>query len=107
MSLEDMPSPLPPPSTSASTRISSSASPSIGDNRGAEGEEEDEEGDTIFGAATAPDTARIILNEPSLRLLRGSSVDYTDELIGSQFKIVGNPRAKSSCGCGTSFDVEF
>jgi hypothetical protein len=29
------------------------------------------------------------------------------ELIGSQFKVVGNPRAKSSCGCGTSFDVGF
>ena len=49
--------------------------------------------------------ARVVLDEPSLELLKGSTVDFTMELIGSQFKIVGNPRAKSSCGCGTSFDV--
>jgi iron-sulfur cluster assembly 2 len=28
------------------------------------------------------------------------------ELIGSQFKIVDNPLATSSCGCGTSFDIK-
>ena len=33
--------------------------------------------------------AKVILDEPSLELLKGSSVDYTMELIGSQFKITG------------------
>ncbi|KAI9725316.1 MAG: hypothetical protein M1828_003331 [Chrysothrix sp. TS-e1954] len=50
--------------------------------------------------------AKIVLDQPSLELLKGSSIDYTMELIGSQFKVVGNPRASSSCGCGTSFDIE-
>lgn len=50
--------------------------------------------------------AEVVLDEPSLELLKGSTVDFTRELIGSQFKIVGNPRATSSCGCGTSFDIE-
>jgi iron-sulfur cluster assembly accessory protein len=49
--------------------------------------------------------AKVIMDEPSLELLKGSSVDYTMELIGSQFKVTGIPGATSSCGCGTSFDV--
>lgn len=71
----------------------------------------DAEEDTIFeGEAdgAAPDTpgaAKVVMDEPSLELLSGSTVDYTTELIGSQFKIVDNPRATSNCGCGTSFDV--
>src|SRR4051794_26760684 len=39
---------------------------------------------------TAP---KIILDAPSLELLKGSKVDFTMELIGSQFKIVDNPLA--------------
>ena len=49
---------------------------------------------------------KVVMDRASLELLDGSSVDYTTELIGSQFKIVDNPRAVSSCGCGTSFDVK-
>ncbi|KAK3301640.1 uncharacterized protein B0T15DRAFT_318728 [Chaetomium strumarium] len=69
--------------------------------------------DTIFtysaddsspGDLTAP---KIILDRPSLELLKGSKVDFTMELIGSQFKIVDNPLATSSCGCGTSFDIKI
>ncbi|KAK5653165.1 hypothetical protein OQA88_9264 [Cercophora sp. LCS_1] len=50
---------------------------------------------------------KIILDGPSLELLKGSKVDFTMELIGSQFKIVDNPLATSSCGCGTSFDIRI
>ncbi|KAI6779153.1 putative iron-sulfur cluster assembly accessory protein Isa2 [Emericellopsis cladophorae] len=69
------------------------------------------EDDTIFqfaedGTAPAPEAPRIILDEPSLDLLKGSKVDFTQELIGAQFKIVDNPLATSSCGCGTSFDIK-
>jgi Fe-S cluster assembly iron-binding protein IscA len=49
---------------------------------------------------------KVAMDSPSLELLEGSKIDYTMELIGSQFKIVDNPRATSSCGCGTSFDVK-
>ena len=61
--------------------------------------------DTIFEADDGS-KARLVMDEPSLELLKGSQVDYTMELIGSQFKIVGNPAATSSCGCGTSFDIK-
>ena len=70
----------------------------------------DNEEDTIFESPPeeenqAPGQAQVVLDEASLELLKGSTVDFTTELIGSQFKITGNPRAKSSCGCGTSFDI--
>ncbi|RDA82729.1 hypothetical protein CP532_4522 [Ophiocordyceps camponoti-leonardi (nom. inval.)] len=60
-----------------------------------------------FEAETDPEQAIVILDEPSLQLLKGSKVDFTTELIGSQFKIVDNPFATSSCGCGTSFDIKL
>ena len=63
------------------------------------------ENDTVFEARDGSG-ARVVLDEPSLELLKGSSIDYTMELIGSQFKVVGNPAATSSCGCGTSFDIK-
>lgn len=73
----------------------------------------DAEEDTVFeaeytpeeGPSQGPGEAKVVMDEPSLELLSGSKVDYTMELIGSQFKIVDNPRATSNCGCGTSFDV--
>ncbi|RMZ83338.1 hypothetical protein DV737_g1677, partial [Chaetothyriales sp. CBS 132003] len=68
----------------------------------------DEDEDTVFAAAEDGEgggKAIVVMDEPSLELLKGSTVDFTTELIGSQFKIVGNPRATSSCGCGTSFDI--
>ena len=39
-----------------------------------------------------------------MELIKGSKIDYVNELIGSSFKIT-NPQASSSCGCGTSFSV--
>jgi len=44
----------------------------------------------------------IVIDESSLDMLKGSQVDFTNELIGSSFKI-SNPKTKSSCGCGISF----
>lgn len=71
----------------------------------------DQEEDTVFAIESSEEPngkgkAEVVMDLPSLELLKGSTVDFTTELIGSQFKIVGNPRAKSSCGCGTSFDIE-
>jgi iron-sulfur cluster assembly accessory protein len=62
------------------------------------------EEDTVFEGAKG---AKVVIDESSLELLKGSTVDYTMELIGSQFKVTGIPGATSSCGCGTSFDIKF
>ncbi len=44
----------------------------------------------------------ILIDKTSAGLLKGSEVDYVEELIGNSFKI-NNPQSKSSCGCGVSF----
>jgi len=46
----------------------------------------------------------IIIDKKSADLLKGSEVDYVEELIGENFKI-SNPQSKSSCGCGVSFSL--
>ncbi len=45
-----------------------------------------------------------LVDEMSLAFLKGSVIDYIDELAGAEFKI-RNPNAKSSCGCGVSFSI--
>lgn len=45
---------------------------------------------------------KVVIDEVSINYLRGASVDYVDELMGSGFKIT-NPNAVSTCGCGQSF----
>ena len=44
----------------------------------------------------------IVIDKSSLEMLKGSLVDFSQELIGDSFKI-SNPKTKSSCGCGISF----
>jgi iron-sulfur cluster assembly accessory protein len=44
----------------------------------------------------------MLIDSVSLQYLAGSEIDFVDDLIGASFK-VNNPKAKASCGCGTSF----
>ena len=46
----------------------------------------------------------ILIDKQSASLLKGSKIDYVEELIGESFKI-NNPQTKSSCGCGVSFSL--
>lgn len=48
--------------------------------------------------------ASVLIDETSLQYLKGSTVDFVDDLIGQSFKI-DNPQATASCGCGTSFSL--
>ena len=50
------------------------------------------------------DGAAALIDEMSLALLKGSEIDFVDELAGAEFR-VRNPNAKSSCGCGVSFSI--
>ncbi|GGZ36585.1 HesB/IscA family protein [Asticcacaulis endophyticus] len=59
-----------------------------------------EDGDSVIGY----NGARALVDDVSAPLLSGSIIDYVEELVGSQFKIL-NPNAKSSCGCGVSFSI--
>lgn len=51
------------------------------------------------------DTGKVIIDPKSLKILNNTILTYTKELIGSSFKISGGD-LKSSCGCGSSFDIE-
>jgi iron-sulfur cluster assembly accessory protein len=50
------------------------------------------------------DGAIVLVDTVSLEFLKGSQIDFVNDLIGQSFKIE-NPNATSSCGCGTSFSV--
>ncbi|KAK9761365.1 [4Fe-4S] proteins maturation [Basidiobolus ranarum] len=53
------------------------------------------------------DGGKIVVDTISLGLISGSEIDFSEELIGSTFKVKNNPHAVSGCGCGTSFEVKF
>ena len=44
----------------------------------------------------------VVIDKSSLDMIKGSEIDFSEELIGTSFKI-SNPKTKSSCGCGISF----
>lgn len=47
---------------------------------------------------------RVFMNSLHVAYLRGTTLDYSDSLIGAGFQIK-NPNVKRECGCGASFDV--
>lgn len=46
----------------------------------------------------------IVTDATSLDLIKGSQIDYLEDLIGAAF-IVKNPNSSSNCGCGNSFMI--
>ncbi len=50
------------------------------------------------------DDAKVFVDPKSLAYVKGSQLDYWEDLLGGGFKVV-NPNAKSSCSCGVSFTV--
>lgn len=59
-----------------------------------------EDDDRVFDK----DGVKVAVDNVSMEYLQGSTIDFTEELIGASFQI-RNPNATSSCGCGTSFSV--
>ena len=47
---------------------------------------------------------KAIIDDESLKIIEGSTIDYKREMIGNSFVIL-NPEASSSCGCGMSFSI--
>jgi iron-sulfur cluster assembly accessory protein len=48
--------------------------------------------------------ATLVVDPTSLELVKGSAVDFVEDLGGAAFKVT-NPQAQSGCGCGSSFSV--
>ena len=63
----------------------------------AEASEEDD-------AVAETDGVKLVVDPVSLDLVRGSAVDFVEDLGGAAFKVT-NPNAASGCGCGSSFSV--
>ena len=60
----------------------------------------DSEADKVFES----NGVRVYVDPISIRYLSGAQIDYVDKLVGGGF-VVKNPNAKSTCGCGSSFDA--
>ena len=45
---------------------------------------------------------RVVVDNQSAEMLRGSTLDYQEGLMGAGFAI-NNPNVNTSCGCGNSF----
>jgi iron-sulfur cluster assembly accessory protein len=50
------------------------------------------------------DGVKLVVDPISLDLVRGSAVDFVEDLSGAAFRVT-NPNAQSGCGCGSSFSV--
>jgi iron-sulfur cluster assembly protein len=48
--------------------------------------------------------ASILVDSRTALYLRGTTLDYSDKLVGGGFKFA-NPNAKASCSCGESFNL--
>ena len=48
------------------------------------------------------ESTSVLVDAMSMQYVTGSTIDYTDDLSGSQF-VIKNPSAVSTCGCGSSF----
>lgn len=44
----------------------------------------------------------VVIDSMSMQYLSGSTIDYIEEFMGSNFTIK-NPNAETTCGCGSSF----
>ena len=47
-----------------------------------------------------------MVDESSLALLDGATIDFEDDMLRSAFVVAANPMSESGCGCGTSFNVK-
>ena len=62
------------------------------------------EGDTTTDAVIESNGVKLLVDPISARYLTGAEVDFVDNVTGGGFTIK-NPNAKSTCGCGSSFNV--
>ena len=48
------------------------------------------------------DSSSVLVDAMSMQYVSGATIDYKDDLSGSQF-VIKNPKAETTCGCGSSF----
>ncbi len=53
---------------------------------------------------TENEGVKVVVDMISSQYLQGATLDYKEEKFNSQF-VISNPNAKSTCGCGSSFNA--
>ena len=48
------------------------------------------------------ESTSVLVDSISMQYVSGATIDYKDDLSGSQF-VIKNPNAQTTCGCGSSF----
>ena len=48
------------------------------------------------------ESSSVLIDAMSMQYVSGATIDYKDDLSGSQF-VIKNPNAQTTCGCGSSF----
>ncbi|KAJ2483046.1 [4Fe-4S] proteins maturation [Coemansia sp. RSA 2320] len=51
--------------------------------------------------------AKMVVDDVSLPLVTGATIDWQDRLIGQAFVVLANPNASGGCGCGASFEIKL
>ena len=69
----------------------------------ANNDDDDDDDDEVEDLVFERDGAKVVVDSSSFVFLKGSTIDFEQELIRSAFAIVNNPQSESACGCGTSF----
>ena len=46
---------------------------------------------------------QVVVDKISLDMIKGSTVDYSEDMMRAAFAVTLNPLAEGGCGCGTSF----
>lgn len=69
-------------------------------------DDEIDEDEDVVVVATEDSMALVVVDKISLDFLKGSKLDYVQEMIKSSFVIADNPQSESACGCGSSFAVK-
>lgn len=67
----------------------------------------DDTEDIVLSSGRDGDKGRVVIDKPSLDILKGSKIDYQMELIRSAFRIIDIPAAGDGCSCGASFTVKI
>lgn len=67
---------------------------------------DDEDSSTTTSSGQPTPHIQVLVDALSLQYLGGAEVDYRKDINGERFIIRGNPNAKTTCGCGSSFSAE-
>lgn len=62
------------------------------------------EDDFTFEKNVDSNKVSFLVDSMSYQYLQGATIDYVEDLQGSQF-VIKNPNATTTCGCGSSFSV--